>query len=437
MYVSKQLQYKTRNDISINVENRIETSFIEICTNKGKNIIIGTIYRPPNNKIDTFENSMKRILEKIDKEKKIGYLMGDFNIDLLKSESCDYAGQFTEQLFTSSYYPLITKPTRITAHTATLIDNIFTNNIENIDSSLNGIIFSDISDHLPIVHICNMDSNSFNIRKKVTKTSKYKRVINNANIKSFTNTIKNISWDNVIDNNNPEKAFDKFSQSFTEAYETSFPVKLTKEKIDNNKSPWMTYSILKSVNRKHKLYKAYLLNSNKRNENTYKRYKNKLNHIIKVSKKLYYEEQLIKYKNDTKMIWYTLNKALNKNRKKKEMPKSFFGNNSMDIIDDPKKIANGFNEYFINVGPNLAKKIKENPDMTFDNYLTSNYPNSMFLDPITENELVIEINSMNPNKSPGHDDISIQIVKSHAKEVSKPLTHIFNLTFLNGIFLTN
>ena len=273
----------------------------------------------------------------------------------------------------------------------------------------------------------------------MTKTSKYKRVINNANIKSFTNTIKNISWpwDNVIDNNNPEEAFDKFSQSFTGAYETSFPVKLIKEKIDNNKSPWMTYSILKSVNRKHKLYKAYLLNSNKRNENTYKRYKNKLNHIIKVSKKLYYEEQLIKYKNDTKMIWYTLNKALNKNRKKKEMPKSFFGNNSMDIIDDPKKIANGFNEYFINVGPNLAKKIKENPDMTFDNYLTSNYPNSMFLDPITENELVIEINSMNPNKSPGHDDISIQIVKSHAKEVSKPLTHIFNLTFLNGIFLTN
>ena len=115
----------------------------------------------------------------------------------------------------------------------------------------------------------------------------------------------------------------------------------------------MTYSILKSVNRKHKLY---LLNSNKRNENTYKRYKNKLNHIIKVSKKLYtyYEEQLIKYKNDTKMIWYTLNKALNKNRKKKEMPKSFFGNNSMDIIDVPKKIANGFNEYFINVGPNLV-----------------------------------------------------------------------------------
>ncbi len=74
---------------------------------------------------------MNAILEKIDKENKICYLMGDFNIDLFKSESCDYANQFIEQLFTSSFFPLITKATRITYHTATLIDNIFSNNIDD------------------------------------------------------------------------------------------------------------------------------------------------------------------------------------------------------------------------------------------------------------------------------------------------------------------
>jgi hypothetical protein len=81
--------------------------------------------------------------------------MGDYNIDLLKSESCDYTNNFIEQLFTSSFFPLITKPTRITHHTATLIDNIFTNNLEELEDSTNGIIFSDISDHLPIVHTFN------------------------------------------------------------------------------------------------------------------------------------------------------------------------------------------------------------------------------------------------------------------------------------------
>ena len=71
---------------------------------------------------------------------------------------CDIANRFSEQLFTSSFYPIITKPTRITEHTATLMDNIFTNNIDKIDSSVNGIIFYDISDHLPILHVCDLNA---------------------------------------------------------------------------------------------------------------------------------------------------------------------------------------------------------------------------------------------------------------------------------------
>ena len=76
--------------------------------------------------------------------------MGDFYIDLLKTESCDISDRFSEQLFTSSFLPLITRPTRITEYTATLMDNIFTNDIEQIESSKNGLIFTDLSDHFPI-----------------------------------------------------------------------------------------------------------------------------------------------------------------------------------------------------------------------------------------------------------------------------------------------
>ena len=61
--------------------------------------------------------------------------------------------------------PLILKPTRIMQHAATLIDNIFTNDIEVLESSLNRIIFSDISDHLPIVHVRNYKSQKETIQK--------------------------------------------------------------------------------------------------------------------------------------------------------------------------------------------------------------------------------------------------------------------------------
>ena len=60
----------------------------------------------------------------------------------------------------------------------------------------------------------------------------------------------------------------------------------------------MTNCIAKSVKNKNKLYKTYLNNPCKRNKNVYK-----LNHVIKVSKRMYYEEQLIKHKHETKMVW--------------------------------------------------------------------------------------------------------------------------------------
>ena len=106
---------------------------------------INTNYRsdlcPPNSKFEMFENTINTILYKIERENKICYIAGDFNVDLLKSESCDFSNRFIEQFFTSSFFPLITKPTRITAHTATLIDNIYTNDTEKINHSINGISY--------------------------------------------------------------------------------------------------------------------------------------------------------------------------------------------------------------------------------------------------------------------------------------------------------
>jgi hypothetical protein len=70
--------------------------------------------------------------------------------------------------------------------------------------------------------------------------------------------------------------------------------------VDHTKSPWMTIGIFKYISKKNKLYKNFLKNPSYRNETTYKKYKNKLNHVIKTAKKAYYETQFLKYKNDIK-----------------------------------------------------------------------------------------------------------------------------------------
>ena len=80
------------------------------------------------------------------------YVCGDFNIDLLQRDTNKLTGDFVDMVFSLGLYPLIIKPTRITATSATIIDNIFTNNIKcKIES---GILVSDITDHLPIFSSC-------------------------------------------------------------------------------------------------------------------------------------------------------------------------------------------------------------------------------------------------------------------------------------------
>ena len=352
----------------------------------------------------------------------------------INSDSCDYASHFIEQLFTSSFFPLITKATRITDHTETLIDNIFTNNLEKLNDSINGIVFSDISDHLPIVHVFN--TNIFGkIRNENEATVIYQRVYSETNISKFKNTIKNLSWKEVLnETNDPEKAFNTFLRLFMDAYDAQFPLKRkhNKSKINNNKSPWMTRCIFKSVRNKNKLYKTFLINPSNRNRQKYIKYKNKLNHVIKIAKKIYYEDQLIKHKQNPKMMWKTLNELLNKPTKNNKLTKTFVESNSSNIIEDPKEIANKFNDYFINVGPNLAKKIKCDDNDTFEKYLNGSYQSSLFLNAITENELEIELENMKSNKSSGYDGINAKILKIIAMEISKPLTHIFNLSFSSG-----
>ena len=137
--------------------------------------------------------------------------MGDFNIDLFKSESCNYANQFVERLFSSSFLPLITKATRITQHMATLIDNIFTNDLKNLHASTNGIIFSDISNHLPTFYTQSKTMFEKNIIHKNSDISY--RVINERNIKRFKNSVDQVSWSEILnEDKDSKKAFNIFSE---------------------------------------------------------------------------------------------------------------------------------------------------------------------------------------------------------------------------------
>ena len=76
-------------------------------------------------------------------------LGGDWNINLLKINEKSHFFDFLDLMFNNGFGPKITLPTRIETQSAILIDNIFCKSSSCTIDSTSGIIFTEISDHLP------------------------------------------------------------------------------------------------------------------------------------------------------------------------------------------------------------------------------------------------------------------------------------------------
>ena len=101
-------------------------------------------------------------------------------------------------------------------------------------------------------------------------------------------------------------------------------------------------------------------------------------------------------------------------------------------MTDPKEIVNEMNNYFSNVGVNLAKTLKHSKS-TFDTYMPPDQINSMFCPEIKCNEILIEINKLNPRKSSGPDNIGPSLLIEFATSFVKPLFYLYNLSISTGI----
>ena len=102
----------------------LESTFVETSDS-----IIGCIYKHPQMPINDFNSFyLKNVLNKLRKENKKNFLMGDFNIDLLNSTKDNNIDMFLDEMYSLFLQPQINLPTRITSFSKTLIDNIFANN---------------------------------------------------------------------------------------------------------------------------------------------------------------------------------------------------------------------------------------------------------------------------------------------------------------------
>lgn len=419
IYLRDGLTYRLRKDIHI---EGVEDLFIEMTDNKFKNKIIGVIYRPPQNIFDSFINNLDTCLGKLAAENKHNYLLGDFNIDL----SVPHDNQSQRLMNTLSSYdlhPHIDKATRITHSTHSLLDNIFST---DINDKTNGIIYYDISDHLPIFMISL--SNAPIIREKVK--FKMQRKETKLNIESLNYDLSKEEWQTIYTETDVNNAYKNFSNKVHYYYNKNIPLNKIRVNKKTSKHPWITRGIIKSICTRNSLYKNALRHSNIENRQKYTRYRNKLTSIIRLSKTLYYSQKLKENKDNTRSLWQTINTILG--RQKETHNTNEFTHNGQTITD-PEQIANEFNTYFTDIGPKLASEIHTD-NGHYSQYLPKSNVKSLYFNPTNVHEIIEIVKKLKSSKSRGYDELSVHLLKQIIHHIASPLSHIFNLSLSSGIF---
>ena len=102
------------------------------------------------------------------------------------------------------------------------------------------------------------------------------------------------------------------------------------------------------------------------------------------------------------------------------------------VIEDGKVIANKFNDFFINVGPTLAKNIpstKKNPT----EYITQNIETVFAVSPVSDHEIFKILGDLKDSAA-GWDELRPNMIKHVKQDIKLPLAHICNLSFGTGVF---
>ena len=147
-------------------------------------------------------------------------LLGDFNINLLNYESHQLTEEFLNDLRLHCFQPYILQPTRITDHSATLIDNIYLNSIEHYPVS--GNLIFDITDHLPNFLIINK------MRKAIAKLNRYRRDYSTFSEHDLINEVESINWEDVVPaGNDVNQIFDSFYSCISNTIDKHVPLKKT------------------------------------------------------------------------------------------------------------------------------------------------------------------------------------------------------------------
>ena len=239
--------------------------------------------------VNDFNKNLNPLLDKLSRESKQVFLLGDFNINLLKYNEHQPTTEFLVSLASNSFLPYILQPTKLTSHSKILIDNIFSNGISH--EVISGNITATISDHLPqFLFVPNVFSNP-----SCQKSNIYERDWSKFVQQNFVLDYFDKDWSDVLqlDQQDVNLSINSFLDKMNSILDEHAPLnRVNKYKLKFKSKPRITPAIQKSISVKNNLLKRFINSKDLQTKDIfheqYKDYRIMLSTLLKKNKTNYY-----------------------------------------------------------------------------------------------------------------------------------------------------
>ena len=299
-------------------------------------------------------------------------------------------------------------------HSSTLIDHFITNEPDKISKF--GVIHTGISDHSLIygirkTNICHKDNGNILEIRNMKKFNEEK----------FLCDLGMQSWDYVyFFADNPNTMWEIWKDLFLQILDKHAP--LQSKKIKSKSSPWITSHLKHLIITRDNLKRKAVITKLDTDWEKYKKARNETNTKLRQAKRDYFSIKISAEKQNPKAAWKTINTLLGRHYQPSKV-------NELNINDmkftKPKDIAEGFNTFFSNIGPNLAEEI-DTAESNFKDYLDKTISEFTAFQSVTVNHVCHLLCELPGSKATGLDKISSKLIKLAAPIISDSLTYIFN-----------
>ncbi|CAB4024997.1 RNA-directed DNA polymerase from transposon X-element, partial [Paramuricea clavata] len=235
-------------------------------------------------------------------------------------------------------------------------------------------------------------------------------------------------WEQIVLESNTDSMWALWKKLFLEVLDKHAPV----QRIRKRKSgvPWLAGEIKKIIFERDKLKREAMVTGTHAAWDKYKSTRNNVNIALRQAKTDYFRTKISNQNNNPKEAWKTINNLLGRSPGNTVVNELKFNDTK---ITSPEEIANAFNTYFTDIGPNLASSI-DDTDITFDRFVKPATSKLTRFKLVSHTKVVKLLNGLSNSKATGLDKISGKILKTAAHTIALSLTHIFNHAIITSCF---